>query len=203
MVPSDNNLGEASARPLPDLQKYVHVHTVQPADTLISIAAQYDVPVSLLIHKNKLASSDIWFHRYILVPCWVPESKAESISLPKLVAASHELEDGGQWRPREPLPIKVSASGEVRALECSPERWSTNRTPVLSETMHRVARVAMLIEAIVRESGVHPELARSRIGARRVCSTGCLLDSRLHVSTQVPVVALCSSTGAPYTGEHT
>lgn len=81
MAPSESVTGDrARDQPhggppevIPRRTACVHRHEIRPADTLLSIAARYNVPVQELVQLNRLSSTEIWFRKDLAIPCKNPD----------------------------------------------------------------------------------------------------------------------------------
>ncbi|KAL8439053.1 hypothetical protein Efla_007708 [Eimeria flavescens] len=198
----------ASASGLPEAARSprVHLHEIRPADTLLSIAAQYDVPVQELMQLNRLNSSDIWFHRYLTIPCRQPACLADCSSSRPLPAAapaaasSSSSSSSGACRSTAGITTGSGSSeflaasrlgvGDAAARGAADESQQgppCSEDPggppaggapagALSEDLQESANLAMLVEALVRETDIHPRIARQRITTRSLNYDAALRD---------------------------
>ncbi|KAL8429655.1 hypothetical protein ACSSS7_006430 [Eimeria intestinalis] len=152
----------------------LHVHEIRPADTLLSIAAQYDVPVQELMQLNRLTSSDIWYHRHLIIPCRHPSclsSLASSSSAPSGGELPHSSgssdrssntqrvaprQSGQQPSASRAFPrMRREVGARVSSVQQAPARAQGSEGPVegphkgtLSEAVQESANLAMLVEAL-------------------------------------------------------
>ena len=159
-----------------------HRHKIRPADTLLSIAAEYGVSVQQLMRCNKLSSTDIWFRNHLLIPCTAPEAARRAAAAAE---GSPPAEHGGASGapPGAAAPAAaaaaaaaagpldnsgVSAAGEVE--KNSKGKGGPQGPPkAYQDELQNNANIAMLVEGLLRETDIHPRLARQRIMARGVC----------------------------------
>ncbi|KAL8443125.1 hypothetical protein Emag_006075 [Eimeria magna] len=107
--------------PEPQRSPCIHLHEIRPADTLLSIAAQYDVPVQELVQLNRLTSSDIWFHRHLTIPCRRPacvsscasSSSASSAGAPPVSSVASNNRERPASRQSSQQPSRSQASSGV------------------------------------------------------------------------------------------
>ncbi|KAL8445153.1 hypothetical protein Emed_005848 [Eimeria media] len=188
----------------PQQSACIHLHEIRPADTLLSIAAQYDVPVQELVQLNRLTSSDIWFHRHLTIPCRRPACLSSCASSSSASAAGAPPEGNNRERQasqqssQQPSgsrgssgvgaqagvsPMGATASGgppvpqePSRATRGSGGPSEGPHKGPLSEEVQESANLAMLVEALVRETDIHPRIARQRITARSLNYEAALRD---------------------------
>ncbi|CBZ55507.1 putative LysM domain domain-containing protein [Neospora caninum Liverpool] len=177
-----------------------HIHRIQAADTLLSIALQYDVPVSHIMVANHLSSTDIWYKNELLIPCNGRCQKQGTHALsspsgcsPALSGAEDALDRDGCGRNASPfqhgerrdevgrgragdacartgeLPNKASGGSQRNSHagrgdgDSSPRACMRMEVP---EAVQKSAHTAMMVEAIVRQAGVDPKLARAQLAFR-------------------------------------
>lgn len=201
----------------------VHMHAIRPADTLISIAAQYGIRMQELMQFNRLGSSDIWFRTHLAIPCRDPACRA-ACGAPEAspaggppgapaAEASEEKERTGDPRASKWLPLQEEQSAaacsetDTKAPHKRPDRGASlppcQRTPLggpsrtpggppgasqtqeetqrahsgaPTEDLQTSANLAMLVEGLVRETDIHPRLARQRVLARGLVYAEALKD---------------------------
>ncbi|KEP63050.1 UNVERIFIED_CONTAM: LysM domain-containing protein [Hammondia hammondi] len=206
-----------------------HVHQIQAADTLLSIALQYDVPVSRLMLTNRLSSSDIWFKNDLIIPCTrncpraaaltpsspssspcplspsspspSSSSPAPSPSAPSPSSSGSAVKgvNAGAWSERDgelerPLRAQLSPwdpekrragvggdrtagaasarkgdsvkSGRVASSADGEENSHACVRMQVPDDVRKSAHTAMMVEALVRQAGVDPRLARAQLAFR-------------------------------------
>ncbi|XP_026193005.1 uncharacterized protein LOC34622943 [Cyclospora cayetanensis] len=168
----------------------VHQHEIRPADTLISIAGEYNVPLAELMRLNRLSSSEIWFRKHLCIPCRDPACREHSDTL----TTKQEVHEGSNVEPsdREEAPFRAcnvitrmsteklqSEADNVEECKGAPQAIARELQDVagargppeaplsdVCDELQRSANLAMLVEGLVRETEIHPRLARHRILAR-------------------------------------
>ncbi|KFG31504.1 LysM domain-containing protein [Toxoplasma gondii p89] len=189
-----------------------HVHQIQAADTLLSIALQYDVPVSRLMLINRLSSTDIWFKNELIIPCnrqcptaaalTSSSSPSSSPPPPSLSSSSGSAVKGAnagvrserngeperllreqlpRWSPErrragvggDRTAGAASArngdsgkSGRVASSADGEDNWHACMRMQVPDDVQKSAHTAMMVEALVRQAGVDPKLARAQLAFR-------------------------------------
>ncbi|PFH33569.1 LysM domain-containing protein [Besnoitia besnoiti] len=149
-----------------------HVHAIQPADTLLSIALQYDVPVPRIMLANRLSSADIWFKNELLIPCSGRCAQVAAVERP--AEARRDAAEGAGDRARRLGPAAESAVDAASAQMDA----ACVRTEI-PDLVHRTAHTAMLVEALVRQEGVDVTLARAQLAFRNGNADVARADCRL------------------------
>lgn len=207
MAPSEPVAGASAGAPphrgppevIPRRTTCVHRHEIRPADTLLSIAARYNVPVQELVHLNRLSSTEIWFRKDLAIPCRNPDCMGTCTRTepPSIEGPSEAPSEGPRVGPPEgppsltikaatpqrPMP-SVGGSAPSRGVGSQMESFQRVVPPPGSlqgdaaaggphpkapeEELQRSANLAMLVEGLVRETDIHPRLARQRVIARSV-----------------------------------
>ncbi|KAL8270040.1 hypothetical protein Esti_006032 [Eimeria stiedai] len=192
----------------PQRSPCIHLHEIRPADTLLSIAAQYDVPVQELVQLNRLTSSDIWFHRHLTIPCRRPSclsscassssaSSAGATALPSSGSNNTQRPPASRQTGQQPSGSRASSGvgrdARASSFQAAAAGGPTLQQPLaraggsggpsegphkglLSEELQESANLAMLVEALVRETDIHPRIARQRITARSLDYEAALRD---------------------------